>query len=123
MSDASGHTTSIDPSSDPIVIAMEKRLAALKAKIAAGVKISDSKADESLPVDLKALKATAIDTLETVLLGAQSEDVQRKAAVDILNFSEKTKNETPVTEEQLGWLGRVIIEAEEIRLGLEVSKK
>lgn len=72
--------------------------------------------------ELKDLKSRAIDVLESVLNDAASEDVQRKAAVDILSFSDKTKNETPVTEEQLGWLGRVLIEAEEIRERLEISK-
>lgn len=115
---------------------LEAGLATLRAKIArAKAKASGASTDPlgvvggadapdpGPKVDLKSLKATAIDTLETVLVGAESEDVRRKAAVDILNFSEKSKNENPVTEEQLGWLGRVIIEAEEIRLGVEVGEK
>ena len=73
--------------------------------------------------DLKDLKDNAIKVLEDCLTCAESEDVRRKAAVDILNFHEKAKQEVPVTEEQLGWLGRVIIEAEEIRLSHEVCEK
>jgi hypothetical protein len=69
------------------------------------------------------MKSGAIDVLNDVLTGADSEDVRRKAAVDILNFSEKTKNESPVTEEQLAWLGRVFIEADAIRCGVEIGKK
>jgi len=72
---------------------------------------------------IKALREDALKTLEDVLIGAESEDVRRKAAVDILGFSERTKNETPVTEEQLAWLGRVIVEAEEVRERLKVSEK
>jgi hypothetical protein len=63
---------------------------------------------------LKDLKSQAIAVLEQVLTAAESDDVRRKAAVDILNFQGKAKNEVPVTEEQLAWLGRVIVEAEEI---------
>ena len=37
---------------------------------------------------LRTLKTDAISVLEEVLGGAESEDVRRKAAVDILNFSE-----------------------------------
>lgn len=73
--------------------------------------------------DLKELKASAVEVLETVLLGSESDDVRRKAAVDILNFNEKQKETSPVTEEQLGWLGRVLIETEEIRERLEVGKE
>ncbi len=73
--------------------------------------------------DLKALKSRAVEVLETILEGGGgSIDTQRKAAVDILNFSEKAKNDVPVTEEQLGWLGKVLIETEEIRVSLEISK-
>jgi hypothetical protein len=72
---------------------------------------------------LHSMKSGAIDVLNDVLTGADSEDVRRKAAVDILNFSEKTKNESPVTEEQLAWLGRVFIEADAIRCGVEIGKK
>lgn len=72
---------------------------------------------------LKALKSRAVEVLETILEGGGgSIDTQRKAAVDILNFSEKAKNDVPVTEEQLGWLGKVLIETEEIRVSLEISK-
>ena len=73
--------------------------------------------------ELKDLKESAIDVLKDCLTTAESEDVRRKAAVDILNFHEKAKQEVPVTEEQLAWLGRVIIEAEEIRLSHEVCEK
>lgn len=73
--------------------------------------------------DLKALKENAIKTLEDVLTGAESEDVKRKAAVDILNFHEKAKDEVPVTEDQLAWLGRCLGEAEAIRERLEVREK
>ena len=71
---------------------------------------------------LGSMKAEAIATLADVL-GSDSEDVRRKAAVDILNFSEKTKHESPVTEEQLAWLGRVFIEADAIREGVKVGEK
>jgi len=72
---------------------------------------------------LHAMKSSAVDTLNDVLTMADSEDVRRKAAVDILNFSEKTKDESPVTEEQLAWLGKVLIEAVEIHRSLEISEK
>jgi len=72
---------------------------------------------------LHAMKSSAVDTLNDVLTMAGSEDVRRKAAVDILNFSEKTKDESPVTEEQLAWLGKVLIEAVEIHRSLEISEK
>jgi predicted protein tyrosine phosphatase len=65
------------------------------------------------------LKSQAISVLQQVLTGAESDDVRRKAAVDILNFHGKAKQETPVTEEQLAWLGRVLVEAEEVRSRLE----
>jgi hypothetical protein len=70
---------------------------------------------------LRTLKTDAISVLEEVLTGGESEDVRRKAAVDILNFSEKTKDESPVTEEQLAWLGKVLIEADEIHRSVEIS--
>jgi len=72
---------------------------------------------------LHSMKSTAVNTLNDVLTMADSEDVRRKAAVDILNFSEKTKDESPVTEEQLAWLGKVLIEAVEIHRSLEISEK
>ena len=77
---------------------------------------------ESAATRLKKLKENAVDILEAVLTDATSEDVRRKAAVDILSFTEKTKHESPVTEEQLGWLGRVLIETEAIRERESVSK-
>lgn len=70
------------------------------------------------------LNTDAVDTLKEVLASADSADVRRKAAVDILNFSQvgKSKGSAPkVTEEQLEFLGRVIVEAEEVRKGLTLS--
>lgn len=71
------------------------------------------------------LNTAAIDTLQTVLAGADSDDVRRKAAVDILNFSSvgKSKGRAPVvTEAQLEFLGRVIVEASEVRKSVEGCK-
>lgn len=73
-------------------------------------------------VEIKDLKNQAIQVLEDVLTAASSEDVRRKAAVDILSFHDRTKNEVTVTEEQIGWLGKVLIEAEEIRDSLAVRE-
>lgn len=77
--------------------------------------------------DLHKLNSTAVETLRTVLaVGSDaSDDVKRKAAVDILNFSQvgKSKGRAPqVTEAQLEFLGRVIVEAETVREGLVISK-
>lgn len=72
--------------------------------------------------ELKDLKTQAVDVLASVLKDASSDDVKRKAAVDILSFTNNTKNEIIVTEEQLGWLGKVLIEAEEIRDSLAVRE-
>ena len=82
--------------------------------------------DESAEKDLHELNATAVETLRTVLSTADSDDVKRKAAVDILNFSQvgKSKGRAPVvTEEQLEYLGRVIVEAEAVREGLDHGKR
>lgn len=81
--------------------------------------------DEKVEDDIHALNASAVETLREVLGSADSDDVKRKAAVDILNFSQvgKSKGKAPqVTEEQLEFLGRVIVEAEEVRKGLTLSK-
>lgn len=68
-------------------------------------------------LSLEALKGDAIRTLFEAL-NASSEDVRRKAASDILNFNKATREAAPlVTEEQLEYLGRIIVETEEIRLG------
>ena len=81
--------------------------------------------DEATESDLHKLNADAVETLKEVLSSADSDDVKRKAAVDILNFSQvgKSKGRAPiVTEEQLEFLGRVIVEAQTIREGLTLSK-
>lgn len=82
--------------------------------------------DEKVEKDIHALNVEAVDTLKTVLSNPDaSDDVRRKAAVDILNFSQvgKSKGRAPqVTEEQLDFLGRIIVEAEEVRKGLVRSK-
>lgn len=77
--------------------------------------------DEAVEAGLHGLNESAVDTLKTVLTTADSADVKRKAAVDILNFSQvgKSKGKAPVvTEAQLEFLGRVIVEASEIHKGL-----
>jgi hypothetical protein len=52
------------------------------------------------------------------LHSASSEDVRRKAAVDILNLTKgATQKVNAPTEEELGYLGRVIVEAEALRVG------
>ena len=81
--------------------------------------------DAKVDKDIHALNTRAVDTLKDVLETADSDDVKRKAAVDILNFSQvgKTKGRAPVvTEEQLEFLGRVIVEAEAVRESLTLSK-
>jgi hypothetical protein len=81
--------------------------------------------DEVVEKDLHELNASAVKALSDVLLLADSDDVKRKAAVDILNFSQvgKSKGRAPVvTEEQLEYLGRVIVEAETVRESLVLSK-
>ena len=81
--------------------------------------------DSDIEKNLHELNTSAVDTLRSVLTAAESDDVKRKAAVDILNFSQvgKSRGRAPiVTEEQLEFLGRVIVEAEAVREGLIVSK-
>ena len=82
--------------------------------------------DEKVEKEIHALNDSAVEALKTVLLSSEaSDDVRRKAAVDILNFSQvgKSKGRAPtVTEEQLEYLGRVIVEAETVREGLLISK-
>lgn len=84
------------------------------------------KADPDLALSLEALSGSAIRTLQEALM-AGSDDVRRKAAVDILNFNKQTKQAAPlVTEEQLGYLGQVIVEAEAVRvrsLGSEIGPR
>ncbi len=65
---------------------------------------------------LDALNGDAIRVLREVL-NADSDDVKRKAAVDILNFNTKSKAAAKpiVTEEQLEYLGRIVVETEEVR--------
>lgn len=71
---------------------------------------------------LLALQGKAITTLKDVLLNADSDDVKRKAAVDVLSFNKSSGGEKPtVTEEQLEYLGRVIVETEAVRLGVSGS--
>lgn len=75
--------------------------------------------------EINDLNDTAVKTLKEVLESAESDDVRRKAAVDILGFSNvgKAKGRAPeVTSEQLDHLGRVILEAAEVHRSLEGSK-
>ena len=79
---------------------------------------------ETTEKDIHELNASAVAVLKDVLITADSDDVKRKAAVDILNFSQigKSKGRAPVvTEEQLEYLGRVIVEANEIHKSLPVG--
>lgn len=72
--------------------------------------------DEDRELSLQALKGRAVETLRDVLTSADSDDVKRKAAVDILNFNrEKSVTAPTVSEAQLEFLGRIIVEAAEIR--------
>jgi len=82
----------------------------------------DTRAEDSI----HKLNTDAVDTLKDVLARAESDDVRRKCAVDILNFSQvgKSKGRAPeVTEAQLEFLGRVIVEAGTIREGLTLGKR
>jgi hypothetical protein len=82
--------------------------------------------EEATETNLHALNNSAVETLKTVLVGADSDDVKRKAAVDILNFSQvgKSKGRAPVvTEAQLEFLGRVIVEASEVHKSLDERKR
>lgn len=75
--------------------------------------------DPDAELSLSALNGKAIETLREVLIGAPSDDVKRKAAVDILNFNKAKSSDRPtVTEEQLEYLGRVIVETETVRVRL-----
>src|SRR5512134_4107546 len=81
--------------------------------------------DAAVEKDIHALNDSAVRVLKDVLEMADSDDVKRKAAVDILNFSQvgKSKGRAPqVTEEQLEYLGRVIVEAAAVRESLSLSK-
>jgi hypothetical protein len=83
-------------------------------------------ADDAVESDLHGLNTKAVEALRNVLTLAESDDVKRKAAVDILNFSQigKSKGRAPqVTEEQLEFLGRVIVEASAVRESLALSKR
>ena len=73
-------------------------------------------ADPDGTASLDALNGKAITVLQEVLL-ASSEDVRRKAAVDILSFNQKSRaaHKPIVTEEQLEYLGKIIVETAEIR--------
>jgi hypothetical protein len=76
-------------------------------------------ADPDAEMSVLALKGDAVKILKDVLLNADSDDVKRKAAVDVLNFSKASNVTKPaVTEEQLEYLGRVIVETEAIRVGV-----
>ena len=75
--------------------------------------------DPDKELSLSALNGSAIETLRDVLLNAPSDDVKRKAAVDILNFNKAKSSDKPtVTEAQLEYLGRIIVETETVRLGI-----
>lgn len=75
--------------------------------------------DPDAELSLSALNGEAIKTLRDVLMAAPSDDVKRKAAVDILNFNKSKSADKPtVTEEQLEYLGRVIVETETVRVRL-----
>jgi hypothetical protein len=79
--------------------------------------------DELAEKDIHALNGSAVETLRDAL-SSESDDVRRKAAVDILNFSQvgKSRGRAPqVTEEQLEYLGRVIVEASAIHKSLVVG--
>jgi len=81
--------------------------------------------DKTAEDSIHKMNGDAVEALKFVLENAESDDVKRKAAVDILNFSQvgKSKGRAPeVREEQLEFLGRVIVEAEAIHKGLIVSK-
>jgi hypothetical protein len=85
----------------------------------------DETVEEKVAKGIHDLNVDAVQTLKDVLTFADSDDVKRKAAVDILNFSQvgKSKGKAPtVTEAQLEFLGRVIVEAEAVREGLALSK-
>lgn len=118
-------TMSLDPTTTATLDSLREKIAedpyALEKDLER--KLREREARDASKKDLKALKSRAVEVLETILEGGGgSIDTQRKAAVDILNFSEKAKNDVPVTEEQLGWLGKVLIETEEIRISLEIGK-
>lgn len=82
---------------------------------------ADGDPDEELSIE--ALQGRAIQTLLDSL-GASSEDVKRKAATDILNFNKSNTAQKPtVTEEQLEYLGRIIVETEAVRLRLDGSER
>lgn len=84
------------------------------------IRVQDINPDDEL--SLEALQGRAIQTLLDSL-GADSEDVKRKAATDILNFNKSNTAQKPiVTEEQLEYLGRIIVETEAVRLGLNGSE-
>lgn len=73
-------------------------------------------ADPDGTASLDALNGKAVAVLQEVLC-ASSEDVRRKAAVDILNFNQKSRAAVKplVTEEQLEYLGKIVVETAEIR--------
>ena len=82
--------------------------------------------EASAEKDLHDLNDKAVEALRDVLTLAESDDVKRKAAVDILNFSQvgKSKGRAPVvTEAQLEFLGRVIVEASEVHKSLDERKR
>lgn len=82
--------------------------------------------DAEIEDGLHKLNTDAVKTLKDVLDTADSDDVKRKAAVDILNFSQvgKSKGRAPiVTEAQLEFLGRVIVEASAVRESLDERKR
>lgn len=85
----------------------------------------DDSEDKKVEDEIHGLNTKAVEALRSVLSDAESDDVRRKAAVDILQFSQvgKSKGRAPqVTEAQLEFLGRVIVEAESVRESLALSK-
>jgi hypothetical protein len=78
----------------------------------------DSIGADKEELSLAALKGRAVEVLRDVLTTGSSDDVKRKAAVDILNFGRERSSSIPVIrEEDLEFLGKVIVETEAIRLG------
>lgn len=81
--------------------------------------VAATEKDPLLASSMEALNGNAIKTLQDVLHHADSDDVKRKAAVDILNYGKSKAADKPtVTDEQLAYLGRIIVETEEVRLSL-----
>lgn len=85
----------------------------------------DDEVEESAELSIHKLNKNAVEELRSILATADSDDVRRKAAVDILNFSSvgKSKGRAPeVTEAQLEFLGRVIVEAKAVHESLVLGE-